>query len=72
MKTLNTKENKNIMFEDYIPNSIHQTYYYSFGNALILLRSGDIEVNPRPMLNILETHPHHTNEDTKHILLLAQ
>ena len=34
-----------------------KTYYYSFDNSLILLRSGDIEVNLGPMPNILETHP---------------
>ena len=34
-----------------------KTYYYSFDNSLILLRSEDIEVNPGPMPNILETHP---------------
>ena len=34
-----------------------KTYYYSFDSSLILLRSGDIEVNPGPMPNILETHP---------------
>ena len=34
-----------------------KTYYYSFDNSLILLRSGDIEVNLGPMPNTLETHP---------------
>ena len=29
----------------------------TFGKSLILLRSGDIEKNPGPMLDILETHP---------------
>ena len=47
-----------------------KTYYYSFENSLILLRSGDIEVNSGPMPDILETHPHHTDEDTKHSTLL--
>ena len=34
-----------------------KTYYYSFENSLILLRNGDIEVNPGPMPNILGIHP---------------
>ena len=29
----------------------------TFDKSLILLRSGDIEINPGPMLDILETHP---------------
>ena len=32
-------------------------HYYSFNKTLIMLRSRDIEVNPGPMPNILETHP---------------
>ena len=31
--------------------------FETFDNSLILLRSGDIEVNLRPMPNILEIHP---------------
>ena len=41
---------------------IHQiqhtkTHYYIFDNSLLLLRNRDIEENPGPMPNILETHP---------------
>ena len=32
-------------------------YYYHIDNSLQLLKSGDIETNPRPMPNILKTHP---------------
>ena len=38
-------------------NQYTKIHYYSFDKSLILLRSGDIEANPRPMPNILETHP---------------
>ena len=38
-------------------NQYTKTHYYSFDKSLILLKSGDIETNPGPMLNILETHP---------------
>ena len=38
-------------------NQNTKNYYYSFDKALILLKSGDIETNPGPMPNILETHP---------------
>ena len=37
-------------------NQNTKTYCYSFDKALILLKSGDIETNPGPMPNILETH----------------
>ena len=41
-------------------NRNSKNYYYSFDKALILLKSRDIEANPGPMTNILETHssPH--------------
>ena len=38
-------------------NQNTKTYYYPFDRTLILLKSGDIETNPGPMPNILETHP---------------
>ena len=38
-------------------NQNTKTHYYSFDKSLILLKSGDIETNPGPMPNILETHP---------------
>ena len=38
-------------------NQYTKIHYYSFNKSLIMLRSGDIEVNPGPMPNILETHP---------------
>ena len=38
-------------------NQYTKIHYYSFDKSLILLRSGDIEANPGPMPNILETHP---------------
>ena len=53
-------------------NQYTKIHYYSFDKTTILLRSRDIETNPGPMPNILETHPHHTDVDTKHILSPAQ
>ena len=38
-------------------NQYTKIHYYSFNKSQKLLRSGDIEINPGPMSNILETHP---------------
>ena len=38
-------------------NQNTKIHYYSFDKSLILLKNGDIETNPGPMPNILETHP---------------
>ena len=46
-----------ITYQNQYQNQYTKIHYYSFGKSLILLRSGDIETNPGPMPNILETHP---------------
>ena len=61
IKTIKSVDTKYIIKIKYLKvtyqNQNTKTHYYSFDKALILLKSGDIETNPGPMPNILETHP---------------